>query len=238
MKLKIASALLFLSLSVFSQETLPRHRHSNAVWFGYFNSVSNGRNWNVNTDIQYRAKERGSTPSQFLVRSGLGYKLNDKVKVTIGVAHFRFYLNPIITRGEWRPWQEVLITDEIRKFTLAHRFRSEQRFHQKVVGGQPVDDYNFNWRFRYRIEGTYTLIKRAERTIGLVFGNEILVNAGASVKYNYFDQDRLYVGLNFGHNKKLTYQVEFMKLWQQYPNGFTLDNVTIIRLNIFHKINL
>jgi hypothetical protein len=238
MKTKLLFALTLFTFLVRSQESPPRYRYTNSVWLGYFNSTTIGKKWNVNTDIQYRGKEWLAKPSQFLVRSGLGYKLNDKVKLTLGAAHLRFYLTGVATRGEWRPWQELLINDALGKIRIAHRFRVEQRFNQKVVANRPVDDYSFNWRFRYRIEATYPIIKNGDKGISFVAGNEILINTGNNIRYNYFDQDRLYAGLNFEQNKRLTYQVEFMQIWQQQSNGLTLDKISIIRFNVFHKINL
>ncbi|MBK7668158.1 MAG: DUF2490 domain-containing protein [Sphingobacteriaceae bacterium] len=92
MKAKLFFVLTLFNLVARSQETPPRYRYINSVWLGYFNSTTIGKKWNVNTDIQYRTKEWLAKPSQFLVRSGLGYKLNDKVRITLGIAHFRFYL--------------------------------------------------------------------------------------------------------------------------------------------------
>lgn len=238
MKTKLFFVFTLFALVVKSEETPPRYRHINSVWLGYFNSTTIGKKWNVNTDIQYRTKDWLENPSQFLVRSGLGYKINDKVRITLGAAHFRFYLTDVRTRGEWRPWQELLINDVIGKTKIAHRFRAEQRFNQKTIANKPIDDYNFNWRFRYRIEATHPLIKSGDRGIYLLLGNEILINAGSNIRYNYFDQNRLYAGFNFEQSKRLTYQIEFMHIWQQQSNGITLDKVSIIRFNIFHKISL
>ncbi|MBK7668159.1 MAG: DUF2490 domain-containing protein [Sphingobacteriaceae bacterium] len=131
-----------------------------------------------------------------------------------------------------------MINDVVGKIKIAHRFRDEQRFNQKVSGNKPIDDYSFNWRFRYRIEATYPILKSGDRVISILAGNEILINAGNSIRYNYFDQNRLYGGFNFEQNKRLTYQIEFMHMWQQQANGITLDKISIIRFNILHKINL
>lgn len=238
MKTKLFFGLVLFVLAVRSQEAAPRYRSINSVWLGYLNTTTIDEKWNVNTDIQYRTKEWLEKPSQFLVRSGLGYKLNDKVRITLGAAHFRFYLTSITTNGEWRPWQELLINDAVGKTKIAHRFLAEQRFNQKVVANKPTNDHSFNWRFRYRLEATRHLIKYGSKGISLIIGNEILINAGNSIRYNYFDQDRLYAGFNFDQNKHLTYQIEFMYIWQQQSNGITLDKVSIVRFNIFHRISL
>lgn len=230
--------LILFSLKTRSQETVPVIRYTNAVWLGYFSSINFKKHWSVNTDLQYRMKNWLANPSQALVRSGLAYRLNDKVRFTIGIAHFRFYLDNVVTRGEWRPWQEILLTNDINKVKIAHRLRAEQRFNESTRKGKPSGEYLFNWRFRYRIELQIPVLRKNGKSISMIGGDELLVNAGKNIRYNYFDQNRLYAGINFEQNKNLTYQIQFMKIWQQQSNGLTLDDISVIRLNVFHKINL
>lgn len=192
----------------------------------------------MNTDIQFRTKKWLANPNQALVRTGLAYRVNEKIRFTIGLAHFRFYLNDVATRGEWRPWQEILLSNGINMIKIAHRIRAEQRFNEAILNSKPSGTYNFNWRFRYRIEIQLALLKHDDRVVSIVAGDEILINAGKNIRYNYFDQNRLFAGINFEQNKKLTYQIQFMKIWQQQSNGLTLDDISVIRLNVFHKISL
>lgn len=227
-----------LSASLFAQEAGPHYRYSKAIWLGYFNSTAFNSKWSLNTDIQFRGKDWLAQPSQALVRSGLGYKLAEKVRVTIGLAHYRFYLNDIVTRGEWRPWQEVLLNNDIGKVKIAHRLRAEQRFNETVLNAHPTGDYTFNWRFRYRLDVQIPLFTKNEKSIWLVLGDELLINAGKNIKYNYFDQNRIYLGFNFEQNKRITYQIQVMQISQQQSNGTTLDKISVIRVNVFHKIVL
>ena len=55
---------------------------------------------------------------------------------------------------------------------------------------------------------------------------------------NYFDQNRTYVGVNYEINKKISLQLQYMHIWQLLSNGITLDNIDVIRFNIYHTISL
>ena len=69
-------------------------------------------------------------------------------------------------------------------------------------------------------------------------GNEIMINAGNIITYNYFDQNRLYIGFNYEVNKKLSLQLQYMHVWQLGSNGNTLNSNEVIRFNIYQTINL
>ncbi len=236
------SLLYIFSLGIISfvrsQTDIPKHQYSKMLWAGYYNQITLNEKWGINSDIQFRTKNWYEHPSQALIRTGVVYKANQKINLTLGIAHFRFFLDDTKTRGEWRPWQEVAYTDNIGKFQLTQRVRIEERYNQKVVGSIPVSDYIFNWRFRYRLDLQYPLFKGEKKALWLVLGNEVMVNAGPPIVYNYFDQNRSYIGINYEHNKNFTYQIQSMHIWQQLSNGITMDNISVIRFNIIHKIKL
>jgi len=190
--------------------------------------------------MQFRTRNEIKNYSQALVRTGLTYKVNQKIDVTAGITHFRFFINDETTRGEWRPWQELKLTDNIGKWKLSHRFRTEQRYNEIVKNSEATNEYQFNWRFRYRFDLRFPITKEKENGNNLygLIGNEVMINAGKIITYNYFDQNRLYAGLNFEVNKKLSLQVQYMHIWQQQSNGFTLLDMNVIRFNIYHTITL
>ncbi len=221
-----------------SQTDIQKHQYSKMLWAGYYNQISLNEKWNINSDIQFRTKNWYQNPSQALIRTGLVYKANQKISLTAGLAHFRFFITDTKTRGEWRPWQEVSYTDLIGKFQLVQRVRIEERFNQKISGTNTLNEYSYNWRFRYRIDLQYPLYKTEEKGIWVVVGNEIMINAGQNIVYNYFDQNRTYAGINYQANKNITFQIQGMLIWQLLSNGITIDNVTVFRFNILHKIKL
>lgn len=232
--------ILTLALNGFSQNSSPAETHDNMLWIGYYNSIILDPKWSVNSDIQFRTKNWIHDFSQALIRSDISYKISDKVSASIGVAHFRFFIDNETTRGEWRPWQEVKILDQIGKVKLSHRFRVEQRFNELVKNREAVNEYQFNLRFRYRFDLRFPLIKEKEKGINLyyILGNELMINAGNTIVYNYFDQNRLYTGINYEINKKIALQLQYMHLWQQASDGLSLNSNNIVRFNIYHTISI
>ncbi len=239
MKTGSVIVLAIHGLKGLSQESAKQIKHINQVWGGYYNSVVINEKWSVNSDVQFRTKDWLDNNSQTLIRTGLVRKINEKINVTAGLAHFRFYLNDIVTRGEWRPWQEVAIRDDHKKLKITHRFRLEERFNQKTEKNYPIDSYGLNWRFRYKLDLQYQLLSiKEKKKFSLTLGNEIMINAGNEIVYNYFDQNRSSIGLLIELNKNFSLQPQFVYIWQQESNGKTLDKISVIRLNLIHKIKV
>ena len=71
-----------------------------------------------------------------------------------------------------------------------------------------------------------------------VINDEIMFNAGKNIIYNTFDQNRIYSALQVGFNDNLAIELGYLKSFQQRVNGIDYFNRNIIRLSIFHKINL
>lgn len=232
-------AILIMSGKLISQNS-PVIIKDNMLWLGYYNTININPKWFVNSDFQFRAKNWYHDHSQALGRTGLSYKFNNKITATLGFAHFRFFINNESTRGEWRPWQELLINDRLNNLKIAHRFRFEQRFSEKVKNNEPLNEYQFNHRFRYRFDLRLPVAKNEEKgkTLYILIGNEIMINAGKNITYNYFDQNRSYIGLNLELNKKLALQLQYMHIWQQLASGNSFLSTEVIRFNLHHTIAL
>ncbi len=233
-----ANALL--TLNGFAQSGSPIIVKDNQLWLGYYNSIILNSKWSVNSDLQFRTKNEIKHYSQALIRSDISYKPKDRITIAVGLAHFRFFITDEKTRKEWRPWQELKLTDKFNMLKLTHRFRIEQRLNEIVKNDELTNDYQFNFRFRYRLDVRYPILieKEAGNNMYALIGNEIMINAGKNITYNYFDQNRLYIGLNYELNKKLSLQLQYMHIWQQGTNGITLYSNEVIRFNIYHTINL
>lgn len=240
---KFILAYLYLQLSMLnlvSQTKSPLIVRDNMLWFGYYNSIVISPKWSINTDIQFRTKNGLSNKLLGLIRTDVSYKFNDKFTLAIGVAHFRYFVTNEVTRGEWRPWQELKHTTKFGRLKLIQRLRVEQRFNETVAKDVPTNHYQFNFRFRYRFDLRYPIIKEKETGNNLyaLVGNEIMFNAGGPSTYSYFDQDRLFGGLHYEINKKLSLQLLYMHYWQLSSTGSTLSSNEVIRFNIYHTITL
>ncbi len=232
--------LLALFKSSIAQNASPAIVRDHMLWLGYYNSVIFNPQWSINSDLQFRTKNGVKDYSQVLIRTDVSYKPKDRVTVSLGMAHFRYFITNEKTRSEWRPWQELKLTDKVGNCRLTHRLRVEQRFNETVKNSEATKDYQFNFRFRYRLDLRYPILKEKEAGNNwyALVGNELMINAGSIISYNYFDQDRLYAGINYEVNKKLSLQFQYMHIWQQSSNGLTLNSNEVLRFNIYHSINL
>ncbi len=223
----------------FAQINRPTVQKDNMLWFGYYNSFVLSSKWSLNSDLQLRTKDWYQDFSQALIRSGLSYNFTDKVTLTGGIAHFRYFITNTKTRSEHRPWQELAVHDRLGNFKISHRLRLEERFNQLVKANDPINYYVFNYRVRYKLDIKYPLTKHENgKNLILLFGDELMINAGKNITYNYFDQNRSYVGLNLELNKKITFQLQYMHIWQQLPSGSTFLSTEVIRFNLFHTLSL
>lgn len=235
----ISIVSLILPDVMFAQTNAPLVLKDNILWLGYYNSIVLNPRWSINSDIQFRTKEELKHYSQALIRTDVSYKSKNRLTISMGLAHFRYFVTDNKTRGEWRPWQELKLTDKIGNCKLTHRLRVEQRFNETVKNSEATNNYQFNFRFRYRLDLRYPLTKEKEigNNLFILVGNELMVNAGNIISYNYFDQDRLYAGINYEVNKKVSLQLQYMHIWQQSSNELTLNSNEVLRFNIYHTIN-
>jgi hypothetical protein len=236
-RLYILITLIFNYSALFSQEK--KTVNADMVWLGYYNSVKINTKFSINSDFQ--ARTRNSQWYQFLGRTGVVYALSDRVFLLAGFSTFLYPQNNDVTilRKEWRPWEEIMFTDNIGRLKIIHRFRLEERYNQQVVKDKLTDSYSFNYRFRYKLDLQYPLFRK-DKTSHVFFaniGNELMINAGKIIKYNYFDQNRTWIGLNFVLNQQFTFQLQYMHIWQQQSNGYTLEDDNVLRFNIYHTIN-
>ncbi|MGZ3862841.1 MAG: DUF2490 domain-containing protein [Bacteroidia bacterium] len=239
MKTKIKYLIIALLLSSFAFGQDKKTVNADMVWIGYFNSVKLNSRFAINSDLQGRT--RNSLLSQYVTRTGLVFGVNSKLYLVGGFAAF-FYpqsTDQNLLKNEWRPWEEVMIADNIGNLKINHRFRAEQRYNQVIVKNDLTDDYSYTNRFRYKIDLQYPLF-HSEKVIHAFYfiaANELMINTGKSIKYNYFDQNRTSVGISYKATQSFTFQVILMHIWQQQSNGYTVENDKVLRFNIYHTIN-
>ena len=101
-----------------------------------------------------------------------------------------------------------------------------------------VSGTTFFWRFRYRIQGDYDFWRKKKKYLKAIVYDELMINAGKEVVNNVFDQNRIYVGLQYGINSSLALELGYLNSFQQRASGFDYFNRNIIRLGIYHKLKI
>ncbi|MFD2570109.1 DUF2490 domain-containing protein [Spirosoma soli] len=210
------------------------------AWLGYFNQTRFSNHWGIWVDLHHRRTDFLDRLNLNLVRAGLTYYVNDNLRLTAGYAYAGSALSPSGTiRPEHRPWQQVWWTGRAGRFNLLQWVRAEQRFNHRVQGDQLADGYGFNWRFRYNF---MLQIPFKGETIqpgvpNFVLQDEVFVNAGKQITYNYFDQNRFFVGVSYPFSKSLTAQLGYMNQFVQQPAGSSFVSNRTLRFFVFHTLD-
>ena len=215
------------------------------VWLGYFNQTRLSNEWGIWFDGHLRTKEDYFDDlSQGILRFGLTYYLTDATKITAGYAyvnHFPADNHPDVSMPEHRPWQQIQWHTKYAKTRTMQWFRVEERYRHKVQDASHLaEGYNFNVRLRYNFMLQYPLSERAfeAKTLSAVFNDEVHVNVGDNVVYNYFDQNRLFVGLAYHINAHDNLQFGYMNLFQQLAAGNKYKSINAARIFYFHNLDL
>ena len=215
------------------------------TWLGYFNQTRFSNKWGTWTDVHLRTKENFvSDISQSILRLGLTYYLNDDTKLTAGYAYVNHYPadnHKNVTMPEHRPWQQLQWYSKYSKFKLMQWFRLEERFRRKVLNDdQLAEGYSFNFRARYNFFFMVPLSKKRfqPKSLSFVVNDEVHINFGKQVVYNYFDQNRFFFGFAYHVNKHDNLQVGYMNVFQQLASGNKYRSNHVARVFYFHNLDL
>ena len=176
--------------------------------------------------------------------AGLSWDVKDFIKLSTGYEYVSILpanYKIKVTQVEYRPWQQVQFANNFSSFKITQRLRLEERFRKVLFNDSTLAPGNsFNFRFRYNILGEFPLSKKEGvlKPISLILSEEILINIGKQVVYNYFDQNRVFVGIKFKINKGNSIQLGYLNLFQQLPVYNKFRNLHILRLNYIQKLDL
>jgi hypothetical protein len=217
----------------------------NQIWLGYGNQTRFSDKWGMWAEAQLRTKSDFTDSfSTGIIRVGLTYYLNNDTKLTAGYAfinHFPADNHADISRPEHRPWQQIQWHTKYPKLRLMQWFRLEERFRRKVLSSDELaGGYNFNFRMRYNILALFPLSRNQfqPKSLSLVLNDEVHVNFGKEIVYNYFDQNRLFVGVAYQVNKSDNIQLGYMNVFQQLASGNRYRSTHAPRLFYFHNLDL
>jgi len=228
---------MMLSQAVFSQQK--NVTRSNQSWIQYYQQMKLSNRLTLMTDGGFRWSN--GERLLYIARTGLGYQLASNLRVAAGIASTGGYDATGLSSFELRPYQEIF-TSSHGKIGIQQRFRIEERFFRDVVRGEFQNGHNFNFRFRYQISASIPLIKFSNENnypqILLSISDEIFVNAGREIAYNFLDKNRLVIGpalqVNKNVNIGIAYNFQFSQL--NAPASYAHDDV--LWLTVRHQLDL
>lgn len=215
------------------------------TWVGYFNQTRLSNKWGLWLDGHLRTKEDFVNElSQSIIRPGITYYLNDATKLTAGYAfvnHFPAEGHKEISQPEHRSWQQVQWHTRYQKVRTMQWLRLEERYRRKILDSATLGEgYNFNYRLRYNFLLQVPLSKEgiAPKTFSFIVNDEVHINFGKQVVYNYFDQNRFFLGVSYHVNGHDNLQAGYMNIFQQLPAGNRYRTTHVARLFYFHNLDM
>lgn len=217
-------------------------KNGNQQWVQYYNQTKLTSRWTLLLDGGYRWRDGFSQGAQYLVRFGAGFNVNSVLRLAAGFAHLGFLRGGVIDKIEFRPYQEILLRQDLENLKLGHRFRVEERSFQLFEDGKYTGESSFNYRFRYRFFVNIPLFKcskkQADRWLILGVGDEIFINGGRLVIHNFFDQNRILIGpiLQFNEQFGIRLTGNFQFASTNAPDIFKYSKIFWLGIN--HKLDL
>jgi hypothetical protein len=235
----VSFSLVFLSTFATAQQ------NKFSGWGMTLNTIRLNPKFNLIFDSQLRSNDQWKQPETFILRPGLTYVLNKDVSLTAGLALIHNWKTIGGVRdavSDNRIWQQLGIVKQVKKASLQHRIRLEERWIPvlKVAGNDIVkSDPKFNARFRYFTRWLSPFSKTEKLTKGMywVAQNEFFFNAAGASHANrkLFDQSRTYAGAGYRLSKQADLEIGYMLVYIEGRNKeYTTNN--IIQLSSFLRL--
>lgn len=212
------------------------------TWIRYYNILPLTEKWALHSEFDNRSFINPVHENLFVIRVQGRYRATKLVDVGGGFAFFNVntqdqHIDPDFSIPEYRIQQDITLINDIAKITFHNRFQLEERFIQKATKTELLDDFSFSLRFRYRLQSTFDLWKKENRSIKGTISDEILFNFGKDNKRNTFDQNRLYAALRYHFNPNIGLEVGYLKSFQRRASGVDFYDRDIIRFTLYHRID-
>ncbi|HVX52659.1 MAG TPA: DUF2490 domain-containing protein [Chitinophagaceae bacterium] len=211
------------------------------TWAGYINQTRLSKHWGIWFDAQLFTKDhlvKGLYQSE--IRPGAIYYINDNTRISAGygfINNFPFNGHKNISRPENRLWQQLQWFTNAGRIKNMQWVRFEQRYTRRVANDStlaPGSDFAYRLRYNYLLSAPVG----KSSPWSFVLNNEVYVNFGKNIKYNYFDQNRFFAGFSCRTAPSDNLQFGYMNLFQQLPAGNQYRMIHAVRVYYFNNIDL
>ncbi len=211
------------------------------IWTGIFNQTRFSEKFGLWADIQVRTQDNFADKFyQSIARAGIIFYMNENCKIIAGYAkmfHYPGDNHKFITQPENRLWQMFQWQTKYPKSRIVQGIRLEERYRKKILNDSALGDgYGFNFRARYNFWYDISLSKKGivPHSWSVLFNDEIMVNFGKQVVYNYFDQNRFFIGLKYQLSGSNNIQAGYLNLFQQSSAGNKYKSIHAARILYYH----
>jgi hypothetical protein len=216
--------------------------YSEQAWFAYLNQTRFTNKSGFWLDVHARFTDDFTGRLGLTIfRPGYIYFLSDQTRLSAGYAYVTAdsATDDIPNIPEHRIWQQIQWYDKRKHFNMMQYIRLEERFRKTLEGAELSDEYDFNYRVRYNISFTIPLKgKSVEPKTPFIFVNdEVMINFGDEIVYNYFDQNRFFAGVGYQFTKQLNAQIGYLNVFLQRASSNEFIHADAIRLFVFHNLD-
>jgi hypothetical protein len=240
---KLFLIISFIGLYVVNAQTLKNIDQQSLLWTRYVAQLEVSKKWFAVAECDERFFLNPTQQNVWLFRIQSRYKLNDRVELGSGFAYFSVTTqNPDVDLGfqtpEYRVQQDLTMKQKARKFEFSQRYQFEQRFRNtyNIKGDYLGND--FFLRYRFRVQADYKFWQVDEHYIKVILSDEVMFNRGPNSVNTVFDQNRIYVAVQYGFNKKTAVELGYIKNYQRRFSGVDFYDRDIIRISIFQKFKI
>lgn len=242
----------FQSNQVLAQQTVSdfdvekEFSKSSFFWLGTYTKYRIGEKLWYNGEYHLRTRSNYvNEMAQLYIRLGLSYLVNKNFEITGGIVTPFYWVEEDLYEPtdqidqivpQFRFWQQFLFIQPLGRVKVYHQIRTEQRWRRDFIEESP---FLLTHRFRYKFM-TYVPINTSDFQEGTFYGvfyNEIFIQVGKSIKYNYLEDNRTFGGLGYILNENIQLQAGFMKTYQQRQNGLDFNSRDILRFSIYHNLD-
>lgn len=245
--IRISVKYTFKTLVVFSSIVVSRHSSAqnittqSLVWFNYTIHKNFSKNYFLVTEFSERIFSNPIKQHQFLIRTHFHRNINSFMDFAPGFTYFLQSPHDPDSKSklvvpEIRPHLEINAKHHATNMNLHIRYRAEYRMFKKVENDKIVEGFNTNFRFRIMTGLDYVIYRlKNDKNLKIKLQDEIHFNAGKSIVYNVFDQNRIYMGLGLDLSKTTSFEAGYLNWYQQRPSGIDFYNRHIVRFQVTQK---
>ncbi|MDQ1164428.1 DUF2490 domain-containing protein [Flavobacterium sp. SORGH_AS_0622] len=238
---KLICLLGFLS-PILSAQNIKKTDQQTLTWIRYYNIFPLSEKWAIHSEFDNRSFVNPIHENLFVIRSQARYRANKIMDFGGGFAYFNVNtqnpnVDPDYSVPEYRAQQDLTFINDIAKITFHNRFQIEERFIQKTDKNELLNEFSFAYRFRYRLQSTFTIWEKEQRSIKGTISDEVMLNYGKDNRKNTFDQNRLYIALRYHFTPNLGLELGYLKNFQRRSSGIDFYDRDIIRFTVYHRIN-
>jgi hypothetical protein len=238
---KLIFLLGFLS-PILSAQNIKKTDQQTLTWIRYYNIFPLSKKWALHSEFDNRSFVNPIHENLFVIRSQARYRASKIMDFGGGFAYFNVNtqnpnVDPDYSVPEYRAQQDLTFINDIAKITFHNRFQIEERFIQKTDKNELLNEFSFAYRFRYRLQSSFTIWEKEQRSIKGTISDEVMLNYGKDNRKNTFDQNRLYIALRYHFTPNLGLELGYLKNFQRRSSGIDFYDRDIIRFTVYHRIN-